>query len=850
MAGYQPLNIKAFETGLVQSREEFLLPEDAYPTLQNAYIWRERIKRKQGYELLGRLRRTFQNKSVGVSGASPWSFNIFSTVSPAITETNAQIEPGSVIIYISAASVSGNLSAPGYTNSSNCEVTSLAHGLSTGDIISISGVVVVPNTGDNLINGGPYAIEVIDANHFKIGKDSHAWGIWQSGGTWTKETAAAQQLFDQGDGTLATKPPSSTTGVINYQTSQVTITNGSAGAATVINFNYFPGLPVMGIRQREQSNAVNDMTVFWDQTYAYIYNNGFQEFLPGTTWTGSDAQFFWTTNYWVSVIQNKIFWATNNNDPIRFTDGPGSTWFDFAPIINAGGGTLINALCLLPFRGRLLAFNVTQAGSQGGVYTNRIRWAAIGTPFTQAFGAVITTFNANAWRDDIRGQGGFLDIPTSQDIISVGFVRDNLVIYCERSTWQLRYTGRTIAPFQIEKVNSELGATGTFSTIQFDTSLLAVGDRGIIECDSYKADRIDIKIPDLVFTFNNVVDQDYQRIHGIRDFIKRLAYWTYPSQQANGTYPDKRLVYNYENDSWAIFDDSLTTLGIFQEPDPGRTWLGTPEPWIQCNFSWITQIASNPIIVGGNQQGFIEQLDQLTTNDPSLFISAITSNSPNATVVTSPNHNLQTGMVIKISGIPTGSPFSNLNNGIFGIVINDVNNFQLTIYSSSTGQFSTPQVDTDSGYIGGGQIAVRDNFSIVSKKLNFMDDGQSIQMGYLDILMDATEQTDAGSISLNVYLDYNLEDTSNTLPKNAINGIISPGSPDLFFNQNIPTSRSNTIGGSKFWQRVFCPTRANFLTLEYTFSNAQMAGIEQTLDVQIDAQILWIRRGGRLTQSI
>ncbi len=66
----------------------------------------------------------------------------------------------------------------------------------------------------------------------------------------------------------------------------------------------------------------------------------------------------------------------------------------------------------------------------------------------------------------------------------------------------------------------------------------------------------------------------------------------------------------------------------------------------------------------------------------------------------------------------------------------------------------------------------------------------------------------------------------------------------------IPTTQANlnARGGSKFWQRVYCPTRANFLTLEYTFDNAQMAGIEQELDVQIDAQVLWTRTGGQLTQ--
>jgi len=856
MAGYSPLYIKAMETGLVQSRQEFILPEDAYPILENAYVWRERLKRKKAYQLLGRLQRNFANLSLGISGASPWSFNIYSGILPPIVpETNAQIVPGSVILNFSTTVTTGTII--GYNNTTNCEVfTSAPHGLSTGNVITISGVVVVPGSGDNAINGGPYVISVVSPTSFTINRDSQLWGVYSSGGTWSEDVGSTQ-LIDQGNGTLATVPASGITGTINYLTGAVVIIGAPSGVAVLITFSYYPGLPVMGIRNRELQNAVNDETIFFDTKYAYNYNSGFQEFLPGTTWTGTDFEFFWTTNYWVGNGNLKIFWATNfsvSGDPIRYTNGQsGTNWINFSPIVDAAGNTLNQCLALLPFRGRLVAFNTREST---GPYSNRIRWAAIGNPFT-VVSAIVSTVNSKAWRDDIRGQGGFLDIPTSEDIVSVGFVRDNLVIYCERSTWQLRYTGRTIAPFQIEKVNSELGASSTFSAIQFDTSLVGIGDKGIVECDSFKSQRIDIKIPDLVFHFQ---DQNHGlfRIQGIRDFINRLAYWTYVGESDEMTddtvpaltirYPNRRLVYNYENDSWAIFTDSLTALGTFQEQQ-SRTWVNTHIPWIQCNFPWIDQPSGDPVIVGGNQQGFIEQLDEQTTNDPSLYITAITANNPNATIVTSPNHNLETGQVILISGIPIGTPFDNLNGGVFSIIVNDVNNFQLTIYNPLDGQFSLPQVDTTTGFIGVGNISVRDNFSIVSKKFNFADDGQSIQMGFIDILMDSTELTNPGAISLNVYLDYNDNQVSNTVPQNVIADDSTLDLPDGFFNSIIPTTQStlNGIGGSKFWQRVYCSTRANFITLQYTFNNAQMAGIEQELDVQIDAQILWLRRAGRMT---
>lgn len=831
---YQPQYISGNQTGLVQSRENFIIPQDAYPVLENAYVWRERIKRRQGYEILGRLQRNLPTVSWFVSSPSVWAFTIKTQRGFILTANNAN--PGQV-------------------------TTKYPHGLVNGDQVFISGVVGAVGYNTR------FTITVVDAVNFTVGVNAAGFGAYISGGTFISNrnstetnsqivpgslifTIAAITFTDQGNGTL-TSPTPGNSATINYFTGVLRITHTAGGGIpTTITVSYYPGLPVMGIRTKELDAVNTELTVFFDTRYAYIFQGAaFQEWIPGTAWTGTDSDFFWSTNYWTSVNNQKVFWVTNfdgvSGELIRYTDS--TAWVDFSPTIDAAGNKLNQALAILPFRGRLMAFNTLEAPSLGASiqYPQRIRWAAIGTPFSDV-SSIVSAVNPNAWRDDIRGQGGFLDIPTSQNIVSVGFVRDNLVIYCERSTWQLRYTGRSIAPFQIEKVNSELGAESTFSAVQFDTSLVGVGDKGIVECDSFKSDRIDIKIPDLVFQFNNQ-NNGTERVHGIRDFVSRLAYWIYPFSDTNGIYPDRRLVYNYENDSWAIFTDSLTAMGTFQPPS-NRTWANTHKTWAQCNFSWNNRPANIPDIVAGNQQGFVEYIGESldggqSTNDVSLLINDINGGAT-AVQVSSPNHNMQTGYVISISDIPAGTPFAtSLNDNIFGIFKTDDNNFTLYTYNVNSELFDTPVISSETGYVGFGQIAVRDNFSVTSKKFSFAEQGQNIQIGYIDVLMPTT---DTGAITLNIYQNYDDNSPTNTLPENNIEG---NEDPDTFFNSVIPTSASDlgVPDSTKTWQRVFCATRAQFLTLEYTLSNAQMAGIEQENRVEIDAQVIWQRPGGRMS---
>lgn len=761
VAGYTPLRIAGNESGLIQERQKFLLPNDAYPTLENAFVWRETIKRKQGFKLLGRLRRALTTVNLAaystIIGTN--TISIFTDLGLIATEPNASIELGST------TSISIVFPAP--------ISQSLTNTTGTGTL--------------TVVGAGPI-----------------------------------------------------TSATINYATGVVSITASAAVGPVIPTFTgaYYPGLPVMGLRTRETLLTNDEQLVAFDTKYAYKFNGAvFVEFIPGTTWTGTNSDFFWSTNYWVDDADDKIFWVTNTlsqtGDPIRYTDG--AIWVNFAPTIDAGGDKLQQALMILPFRSRLLALNTLEGPNKATAtaYRQRIRWAAIGNPFSDV-SAIVTTVNVDAWRDDKRGQGGFLDIPTSEDIIAAGFVRDNLVIFCERSTWQLRYTGNQIAPFQIEKVNTELGAESTFSAVAFDTSLVGIGDKGVVECDSFKSIRFDEKIIDLVWKQIQNKNQGAKRVHGIRDIPKKLAYWTYPNVGDKVTFPNRRLVYNYENNSWAIFTDSLTTLGNFQ-PFVSRTWANTkkPAPWSTQNYTWVSQQGIQPQIVGGNQQGFVEILDYQVNNDISLFITTITANNTTATELTIPNHNLESGSVIKISGIPTATGYSSLNGLIFGVTRTDANKVKLFTYDSLAKNFSTPRLDASQTYIGGGVVQIRDNFSIVSKKFEQMEQGQKIQIGYVDILMSATS---LGAITMNMYMDY-----LDTIPTN--NG------SDEFFNTIIPTSNNgfNPSDQEKYWHRVYCTLRANFVQIEYTLSNAQLAGIEQESEVEIDAQIIWNRLAGRLT---
>lgn len=246
----------------------------------------------------------------------------------------------------------GNGTIFGYTfgdialisNAPNALVTTVnPHNLLTGDIVYLQGV-----QGMTQVNNLSYTITFVGANQFLLNVDSSAYGAdTPLTGTWTS-------------------PLSTDTGLVNYGSGVVTLTHTlGAGVSTFISYGYYPSLPCMGIPTREVVGINDEQTLFFDTKYCYV-NTGstFQEFIPGTIWTGTDAQFFWATNYRGVEPSSRLMFVTNFNidpgDPIRYTDG--TTWTDFRPAL--AGTTVLaeivgnTAAPFLTFNGNLVSFPV------------------------------------------------------------------------------------------------------------------------------------------------------------------------------------------------------------------------------------------------------------------------------------------------------------------------------------------------------------------------------------------------------------------------------------------------------------------------------------------------------------
>ncbi len=100
----EKLVIGPLNRGLRTDREAFVIDNDSFPTLVNAYQWRGRVKRKRGTQLLGRLTRFFNSLSTAYSSTTTITLAAITGAGNLLTgfslQTNGNIIPGSVVITV------------------------------------------------------------------------------------------------------------------------------------------------------------------------------------------------------------------------------------------------------------------------------------------------------------------------------------------------------------------------------------------------------------------------------------------------------------------------------------------------------------------------------------------------------------------------------------------------------------------------------------------------------------------------------------------------------------------------------------------------------------------------------
>lgn len=640
----------------------------------------------------------------------------------------------------------------------------------------------------------------------------------------------------------------------------VAVTVTSSGPPAIVNLNIVGHGLVIGdflfINEVITTTGINFQTGY--VTAVVDANNITVEFPNATI----------TTNGTGGIAQ----YLTNRSDPtkdcLRWYDGdptngitpfpaliPNFGWVNFCPPLSEFNYSiadlpikqwyLVGARMIIPFKDRSIfigpVIQNSSAGSQ--VYLqDTVIYSQNGTPYytasytnspsaiadtptspTNAYTPILIPINQtsapNAYFEDQTGFGGFKSAGIDQQMVTVGFNGDAVIIGL-RPTNQIKmiYTSNDIDPFNFYGINTEYGSSSTFSGITFDAGVMTKGDKGYTFTNQDQAVRMDDNIPDEVFQ-TNLQNNGNERVCAQRDFINEWVYFSYPDNQIPYKYPNTTLQYNYINRSWAKFYESYTTYGTFRQ-QTGYTWstIGQLFPsWNDWNEPWNAGSTTllQPKVIAGNQQGFVLTRDEGTGEGASLAIQSISGNT-----ITCPNHCLNEGDYITISGA-LGTIGTQLNGKIFSIVVPTTNTFMLN-----------PSISAGT-YFGGALITRMYVPFIQTKQFPIAwDMARKVRLGPQQYLLTKTPN---GQIQLLIFLSQNDQSPYNDGPiipdPSEVNGSLvystvlytCPESTNLGLtpaniNLNTPTAHSQ----GQIWHRKNTSLIGDTVQIGFTMSDTQM----------------------------
>lgn len=844
--------IAAFETGLETDVEPFLLNNDAFPVLENAYIFRKRILKKRGTETIGRLQRDFSlvTLSTQANGAAHAVLDLLAdpSINVRATEANSSIDPGSLVITVGGVSFTDNGSGvltgapPANSGTINYQTGSLslsfnpALGVPTNVVVTFSYFPSLPSMGIE-----SYEQEITSAS--PINNPDTVYFDTRYAYQFNYSTRV---FFDVGFYKMAAPQNAVVWGSQNYQQfnsysiqNVMFVTNNNPGFhATTITAMANQG-PLVTITMTLGVNylTVGDSLWFNSLSGVSVITNG----LVGTITNAAAAPVYdvtfstpQTINGYVpgSGVVQLLTNSISGQDGIRWYDGTGVGFgfVNFSPPLDSSVTPryLVGCRILIAFNGRLNAIGTFERDSSGNViyFANRVRYSQLGTVFYNSLTPTNQTSQIDSWYE-VTGKGGFYDIDAPEKILTATFNQEVLILGLENSQKKVIATSNSILPYVIQNISTEYGSESTHATIVLDKGVLSVGDYGYILTTTYNSERFDLKVIDEIYQIKNT-DNGNERVSGIRDYRNEFIYFTYPSFSGIDVFPNRTLLYNFRENNFSILREQYTTYGYFRE-QTNQTWATLPYlSWESWNSTWASGklSARYPNVAGGNQQGYVQKKDIGTSNGLSHFISAI-STGLFSSVITSPNHGMEVDDYILIQGCIG-------NTSLNGIIVQIVS-------VSGVDQF-TVDLGSSGAYLGGGQFSVIDNFLIKTKMFPMgWQMGRGIRSGAQRYMFDTTSN---GEITVNIYTSQNSDTVVN-----------DPSYAGYIVNTQVVRTRPDDSLGlnesaflqAQIWHRLYGSFMGNTVQFGFTLSDDQIRNIAiASSDVVLHAIVLDYYQGSKV----
>ncbi len=653
---FMPFGIFDFTQGLNDQREPWLSPNNAWEVLENGYVFRGRVSKRQGRKKFGVLGTPVTAEVLDTSPyANPLTlaltnFPVFpAELSPSTYEVRVYEDGGGAqeVFDWPISSSQGLLSkeVTGTSFPASPSTTSRAltfNGIVLGVYADTVPIQSLPNLTSSFSAGlgstpTSYAFVTTDPKrefrnqtsltvswtlpapasveiqlHSNWDDDVHSvneFGVLTTQLTHADLDSAAANRMVIDPGTNATltmnwlADPGTVTidhmpynGFITYATGAgqaIWATTPTADVKTTYEYN--AGNPCMGIRGFF-TNDGSEYLIAADTEEVWQWNNTllrFEQQTTGGTFTGGDADF-----HWFEVFEDHALLTNGIDQPQKYDPALGTST-DYGTTYNPDTSAKIEAAKIaLRDKNRVVWLNTIEGG--GTEAKQRGRWTPVNS---------VEYTGATAESED-----DFIDAPTEAEIVTAIKIGDDIVVGMSRGTWwRFRYDGDPESPYLWERLLGEEGASARMASVSLPEQIIARGEKALVGVDGVSVRPVDMAVPDLTrgWNFNQ---RKYSYAHYSKE--NRVILMTYADQgeslptHVHAMHIDEtRTQMSHSTYKFPFADDATNGLHCFGEYRSSTTLthdtVFAPHNQLAYSYNDAVGVAGFPLILAGDRNSTI-----------------------------------------------------------------------------------------------------------------------------------------------------------------------------------------------------------------------------------------------------